>query len=292
VAERLGVELVDLNEFACCGFPIESLDQEAALLMAARNLGIAESKGLDMCTLCSACTSILTETNQRIQEDGAVRTRVNKKLAAIDKNYTGSTGVTHFSRVLFEDVGIERIEKETTHKLTSLKIAPHYGCHYLKPSSIYDRFDDPENPKTLHRLIAATGAQVVSYERNKDCCGGGVLAVDEDLALGIAREKLQHVKAAGADALCLICPFCAIMYDDNQRKIEAKFSETYGLPVIYYPQLLGLVRKVSGMRLVLLSRRTECPQNRRRRGSRVRRQGKVPQGRDLLSNLPPNLRPR
>ncbi|MFB0569024.1 MAG: CoB--CoM heterodisulfide reductase iron-sulfur subunit B family protein [Nitrososphaeria archaeon] len=258
VAERLGVELVDLNEFACCGFPIESLDQEAALLMAARNLGIAESKGLDMCTLCSACTSILTETNQRIQEDGAVRTRVNKKLAAIDKNYTGSTAVTHFSRVLFEDIGIERIEKETTHKLTSLKIAPHYGCHYLKPSNIYDRFDDPENPKTLHRLIAATDAQVVSYEREKDCCGGGVLAVDEDLALGIAREKLQHAKAAGADAICLICPFCAIMYDDNQRKIEAKFSETYGLPVIYYAQLLGLALGMSAQDLGLSRAKTEA----------------------------------
>lgn len=208
--------------------------------MAARNLAIAESNSLDICTLCSACTSVLTETNRRIQGDGAVRTRVNDRLAAVDKRYNGSTRVTHLARVLLEDIGIERIEKEATHKLASLKIAPHYGCHYLKPSDIYDRFDDPEDPKTLHRLIAATGAQVVDYDREKDCCGGGVLAVDENLALGIAREKLQHVKAAGADAICLICPFCSIMYDDNQRKIEGKFNEAYGVPVIYYPQLLGL----------------------------------------------------
>ncbi len=183
---------------------------------------------------------------------------VNEKLAAVNKRYNGSTRVTHFSRVLLEDVGIERIENEATHKLTSLSIAPHYGCHYLKPSDIYDRFDDPEDPKTLDQLIAATGAQVVGYEREKDCCGGGVLAVDEDLALGIAREKLQHVKAAGADAICLICPFCSIMYDDNQRKIEGKFNEAYGLPAIYYPQLLGLALGMEARGLGLSRVKTEA----------------------------------
>jgi heterodisulfide reductase subunit B len=30
------------------------------------------------------------------------------------------------------------------------------------------------------------------------------------------------------------------MYDDNQRSIETKFSTTYGLPILYLPQLLGL----------------------------------------------------
>jgi len=30
------------------------------------------------------------------------------------------------------------------------------------------------------------------------------------------------------------------MYEDNQRKIESKFGNTYELPVLYYPQLLGL----------------------------------------------------
>jgi heterodisulfide reductase subunit B len=30
------------------------------------------------------------------------------------------------------------------------------------------------------------------------------------------------------------------MYEDNQKKIESKFNATYNLPVLYYPQVLGL----------------------------------------------------
>jgi heterodisulfide reductase subunit A-like polyferredoxin len=38
VAEKLGIELVDVKDFACCGFPIKSVNHESALLLAARNL--------------------------------------------------------------------------------------------------------------------------------------------------------------------------------------------------------------------------------------------------------------
>jgi heterodisulfide reductase subunit B len=85
-----------------------------------------------------------------------------------------------------------------------------------------------------------TGAELVDYEDKKICCGGPILGIDEDDALKIARKKLDSVKKASADGLISICPFCSIMYEDNQRKIEARFETTYGLPVLYYPQLLGI----------------------------------------------------
>jgi heterodisulfide reductase subunit B len=66
------------------------------------------------------------------------------------------------------------------------------------------------------------------------------VGIDERLALSMAREKLIHAKEAQADAIVLMCPFCGIMYDANQRKIEGSFEEELGMPVLYYPQLLGL----------------------------------------------------
>jgi heterodisulfide reductase subunit B len=30
------------------------------------------------------------------------------------------------------------------------------------------------------------------------------------------------------------------MYDTNELRIEKLFNETYGIPVLHYPQLLGL----------------------------------------------------
>ena len=240
VCERLGVELVDVEGFSCCGFPARPLDWRAGLLMAARNLALAEAEGLDVMALCSACTEMLTEASYHLKEDAELRAWVNERLAEVGRAYEGTVRVRHFARVLYEEVGVERLREAVTVSLEGFGFAPHYGCHYLKPSYLYDGFDDPENPQSLDRLIEATGAHVVRYEDEGDCCGGGILAFDEETALRLAKRKLDHVVAAGADGLVLTCPFCAIMYEANQRRIEGLFETEYKLPVLYYPQLLGL----------------------------------------------------
>ena len=248
VAAALGIELVDLEDFGCCGFPLRPVNAEAARLAAARTLCIAEEHSLDVCTLCSACTSILTEVSKEL-EDPETRSEFNRTLGRIQREYRGNVKVRHLSRLLYEDVGVERIRDAVTRELSMLRIAPHYGCHYLKPSSIYDGFDDPEGPISLDRLIEATGAIPVDYEDEKQCCGGSILAVDEDTALAIAGRKLDHIQAAEADAMCLVCPFCAVMYDDNQRVIDARSETSHNLPVLYYPQLLGLALGIESKEL-------------------------------------------
>lgn len=238
VADAFGIKLVDLEDFMCCGFTIKSIDQRAALLMAARNLAIAEENKRDICTLCSACTSFLTEVNKELKEDKGFREEVNKDLASIGKKYNGTVEVKHFARILYDDVGIPKIQEGIINPLGGLKIAAHYGCHYLKPSEIYN-FEDPEAPFTLDRLIEATGATSVGYMNKNMCCGGGILGIDEDTALGMSKVKLDSIKD-NADAIVLVCPFCDIMYDMNQKRIESKFEVKYEIPVLFYPQLLGM----------------------------------------------------
>lgn len=235
VAEILGIELVDVEEFSCCGFPVKSTDAATTHLIAARNLAIASSLELDVCTLCSSCGSTLTEVNRQLAFDAQLR----KELKEIGREYRNGIDVKHFVRVLWEDIGIEEIRPKIRNRLTSLKLAAHYGCHYLKPKEIFE-FDEPEDPESLDELIKVTHATVTDYENKKTCCGGAILGIDEDDALQIAKKKLDSVKEIEADALVSICPFCSIMYEDNQRKIESKFESTYDVPVLYYPQLLGL----------------------------------------------------
>jgi heterodisulfide reductase subunit B len=241
VAEKLALHLSDIPDFSCCGYPIKSVNRYAYLLMAARNLALAEKKGLPLCTLCSACCGSLTEANHEIQEDEKLRKQINKDLFEwLGLHYDGAIQVTHFIRILDQGVGVIRISEQVRADLSSLRVAPHYGCHYTKPSTIYRKTEDPENPKSLDELIKATGAQSVQYEDKLQCCGGGVLAIDEKIALAMAHKKLDHVRTQQADAMILICPFCNVMYEGNQRKIEKTFQTEYKMPILYYPQLLGL----------------------------------------------------
>jgi heterodisulfide reductase subunit B len=240
-AERLEIEFVDLDGFACCGYPAKPLSWEAALLMAANNLALAEEQGLDVCTLCSACTGTLVAANKYLQEDEALRSRINDQLAGTTgRQYQGTISVRHYARILYEEVGPERLREMAVVDLSAFGFAAHYGCHYLKPAHIYNGFDDPENPHTLGDLIEATGARLVPYEEEDGCCGGGILAIDQETALAIAKTKLDHVHLTDADGMVLICPFCDIMYEINQRSIERQYGVDYRLPVLYYPQLLGL----------------------------------------------------
>jgi len=254
VAEKCGIEFVDEEEFFCCGFPVKNADWMACTLMAARNIAIAEKHGLDICSLCSACTGVMAETNEHLKHDDKLRAEVNKKLAEINPEYKveGKITVKHFARILSEEIGVEKIKELVEKPLDMLKVAPHYGCHYLKPSEVHN-WDNVEDPQTLDEIISATGAESTQYTDKKFCCGGALLAYDQDTALTVGNHKLEYVKEAGADAIALICPFCAVMYDDNQRTIEAKFEKEYKIPVLYLPQLVGLAMgldaKTVGMNL-------------------------------------------
>lgn len=240
VGEKLGLEFLDIPEFSCCGFPVKSVDRMTFMLMAAENLSLAEEANLDICTLCSACSSVLTEVDKQVKENGALRNRINEDLSVTNRKYHGKIHVKHFVRILHEDVGLAKIKEMVKRPLSEFNFTAHYGCHYLKPSEVYGKFDEPENPRTLDELIRVTGAQSIPYEDKNECCGGGVLGVEEATALKIAALKLSHIKASGADALVLICPFCNIMYEGNQKKIEKQSETEFNLPVLYYPQVLGL----------------------------------------------------
>jgi len=73
-----------------------------------------------------------------------------------------------------------------------------------------------------------------------ECCGAPSVGVSDKIALQLARDKLSHIKMVNAQALITVCPFCHIMYDTNELRIEKTFNEVYGIPILHYPQLLGL----------------------------------------------------
>jgi heterodisulfide reductase subunit B2 len=240
VAERLELELVDLEDFQCCGFPLKSISFIDSLVVAARNLALAEQAGLPVCTLCSACGGSLSEAHHLLEHKPELKARVNERLRVLGLEYKGSSEVKHFVRVLYEEVGLEKIAEKITRPLTGFSFAPHYGCHYIKPAEATGGLDPVEDPVTLTRLIEVTGASATVYPSLLQCCGGGVLGAKEDLANTLAGEKLWELNQLGTTGLVVICPFCNVMFEGQQKKIEKKLDQKLKVPVLYYPQLLGL----------------------------------------------------
>ena len=239
ILAKLGVELVEMPEFNCCGLPLDPVSHEMMLILAARNLALAEEKGLNIITLCPGCAGTLKKVNKMLKEDKALRDEINCHLKEAGLQFKGTVDAKHFMQVLMEDVGLDKIKKSIVKPLTMVKVAEHNGCHILRPKEFIG-FDDPEDPKMLKALIEATGATCLDYMDETECCGAPSVGVSDKVALQLARDKLNHVKQVNAEALVTICPFCHIMYDTNELRIEKMFNETYGIPILHYPQLLGL----------------------------------------------------
>ena len=250
VLTRLGVELVEMPEYNCCGFPIDPLDHYLALTLAARNLCIAEREKLNILTLCNGCFGTLNKANKTLKEDKEERERINKYLAEFGMEFKGTIEIKHLVHVLAEDVGFEKIKDSVKKPLSSLRVAQHTGCHLVRPKKLIEK-DDPENPTLLKELIKLTGAKPLDYMDEAECCGNPIIGVNESIPFQMAKEKLEHIRAVGAQALITVCPFCHMMYDLNQPRIERAFNEKFNIPVLHYPQLLGLAMGFTPEELLL-----------------------------------------
>jgi heterodisulfide reductase subunit B len=251
VLERLGVELVEMPEFNCCGLPLDSVEHDVMMVLAARNLCLAEQKGLDILTLCPGCAGTLRKVNKTLTENKKLREHINGILKENGLQFEGGKiRVYHLIQVLSEDVGFDKIKKAVKNPLNGLKVAEHNGCHILRPAK-YIGFDDPENPVILKKLIEATGAECLDYMYETDCCGAPIVGVNDNIPLHLAGDKLRNIKAVKAEALITVCPFCHMMFDINQPRIERLLSEQFGIPVLHYPQLLGLAMGLNSQQLAL-----------------------------------------
>ena len=245
IAPELGIELVEMEGANCCApFSIQSMDYASWLSLAARNLCIAEQMGLNVLTLCNDCYESLLATNTILKENRELRDGVNAVLADAGLEFKGKTDVKVFSDALYEDVGVERVKDTVKKPFSGLRVAVQPGCHLTKPKRMH--FGQRTGITALDELVQATGAVSVPYERKEACCGGPLRGINDEVALSVAKQKLDSMKAAGVDGIVTVCPFCYLEMDMGQIEIKRHSHQEYDLPVVSFAELLRLAM---GMKL-------------------------------------------
>ena len=240
VFPRLGIQLIDVEGFSCCGYPLKNVSVPAWFYLAARNLALAEKLGLDIFPLCNGCNLSFCEVRHYLERDPTLKERVNSLLSIEGLTYTGNAKSLHILQILREIIGIEKIQAAVKTPLAGIKLAAHYGCHALRPSKL-EMPDDPEDPQSLEELIEALGAVTEDYPERLDCCGQGLAMTTGKTALAISGLKLRAVQDHKFDGLVTICPFCTKMLDAKQNAIKASTGQKdLSMPVIYITQALGL----------------------------------------------------
>jgi len=238
VAERLGIELVEIPGWTCCGAShIQDIEPLAALATNARNIALAEQMGLPILTVCNTCTLMLRQAKQKL--DSKEKERVNAILAPTGIQYQGTSDITHLLWVLNREYSLSKVSSHVKRPLTGLKVAGYYGCHLLRPPDVMN-FEDHAAPQSLERLIQALGATPVDFDAKLKCCGFHAVYPAEADAMKMSGGCAMSAAQAGANCMVTPCPLCQMQLDMYQPEGRQAVSGNYELPVFHLAQLIGL----------------------------------------------------
>ncbi len=252
VAEKLGMELIELEAATCCGAgAVQERDEFLALTINARNIALAEELGLDLLTICNTCTVMLRETKFKLDNDPELKDAVNEVLREAGLEYKGTSEITHFLWEVIDGVGLDRIREMVVKPLSEFKIAPFYGCHIIRPPYLIG-YEDPDNPKSIEMLIEALGGKPTDHEARLACCGfHSFWSAEENITLKLTALDAEAAKEEKADFMVTPCPLCHTQLDAMQPEAESKIGVKIGMPVLHLPQMIGLALGISPKELGL-----------------------------------------
>lgn len=248
ICKDLGINTEVLDGFSCCPDPvgINSMDKDTWLALAGRNLCIAEGAGKPVMALCTGCAMTLKTADHDLKHSHHDKEKVNKVLSDVGKEYQGSLdNIKHIGQVLYDEIGVEALKQAVKKPLNGLKVALHYGCHFLRPSDVI-AFDDPFHPSKVDELVEACGAESVDYTEKLLCCGHGVSNESDEIAASMNRRKYKSLTEAGAHVMVVLCPSCYLRLEGGQRDVRKQFGEKFKIPVLYLTDLIALALGHSG----------------------------------------------
>ncbi|MFX1259034.1 MAG: CoB--CoM heterodisulfide reductase subunit B [Promethearchaeota archaeon] len=260
VFEELKAEIIDLPGASCCPAPgvFRAFHIPTWLVIAARNISIAEELGVNPLTGCNGCYGTLRDAWYDLEHNLEEKKHVNQLLAKIGRQYKGNLEPKHVVQALYLDMGLDYLKDRIKYKFTDLKVGVHYGCHIVKPSDKRPWNGEYEAPEFLDEIVEITGAKSIDYKDKFMCCGaGGALRTAvREVAADFTREKLTNMRDAGVDIIINCCPFCHLQLDLGQVEVNNYYKDIIGkpfkIPVIYITQLLGLAMGMDPNRLGLI----------------------------------------
>ncbi|MFZ5597834.1 MAG: CoB--CoM heterodisulfide reductase iron-sulfur subunit B family protein [Bacillota bacterium] len=240
VAGALGITLEDIPDWNCCGATVASgvIGDYPAQVLAARNLALAEPKGLDIVVPCSSCYMNLALANRKFQEDSRFRDMANEALGAVGLKYNGSLKVRQIIEVFINDVGLKEIKARVKRPLTGLRVAGYVGCQ--TPRVFPWEFDDPENPVFFDKIIEALGATPVRFPLKARCCGSSHNLTRTEIVTCAGYNIIKSALEDRAQLMITPCPMCQLNLDAFQGMARQHHNFDTVMPVLFFTQLMGI----------------------------------------------------
>ncbi len=251
VGKQLGLELVDVKNWNCCGaMEVKNIDPKLQTYLSSRVMSIAAKEmGFDtVMAPCNGCYHNLKKAEYDLANDPdsvAVVDRLSKK-AGHQTYEAGGVETIHALDWIKEAIGEDGLRARLKNSLKGVKIANYYGCMYTRPRHIFPEKDQgPESESTsqphfMDDLLAAAGAEIVDFPLKTACCGGAHTLSDSDTSTKLVLNLLRAAEACGAEVIATECPTCHSGLEMHQIRAEKRYGAKTTPVILYFTQLLGL----------------------------------------------------
>jgi len=218
IAKSLDLELVEPEGWVCCGSsPAHRVDPHLAVELPLKNMALLEQMGLDEVTLpCAMCFNRFRVAAHDIASDPALKAEMEAK---VGHRFADAVAVRSLLDVLINRVGLDKIAGQVKTPLTGLKVACYYGCLMTRLPKITGA-GQPEYPQDMDHLMSALGATPVDWGGKTSCCGASLSITRTDIVLDLSARILADARAAGADAVVVVCPLCHSNLDGRQHQMK------------------------------------------------------------------------
>lgn len=242
VLKILGVTVVmDPDQTCCAGYILTCSGYlpTAPLAVTARNLALVERKGLDTYVFCNGCFGYIRELSHVLCSHPHYLEMSNQLIGRWGYKYEGTTRIFHVQELyaLLKD----KIAANVVRPLTGLRVAAHYGCHYLAQQ--YGILDEGDLPTFHEELFEIMGATPVFYKERRMCCGYAVgrgFTHNEELVQPHLARKFASAREEGVELMTTVCPGCNVALDREQPNIIKRGLDGLNIPVIDLSQLVAL----------------------------------------------------
>jgi heterodisulfide reductase subunit B len=238
LCKTLGIVLIELPKASSDGANI--IKQSSPKLqhaLVARNLALAESKGLDVLTTCATSHGIMCDTIDEFREDIGFANHVNNIVARTSSiEYTGESKSRHLLHFLVEEIGLEKLRDAVINPIR-LNVAAYYGPNMQREGACGD--DDPFMPTYMEQLITAIGGTPVEYDLKCQSVGAPALLTINKPVMKMTASVLSDAKSNGADILVSACTISHSNLDSYQSKAGKVARKDTSMPILHLAELVA-----------------------------------------------------
>jgi heterodisulfide reductase subunit B len=226
VTSDLGITLVELDDWNCCGSSsAHSIDGELADRLAMRNLSLVPADR-PLLVACPSCHLRLVQAQLKLKSDDSARRRFKQwfgREANLDLR------ILHLFELL-DQVNWSALASGNHNRLHGLAVAPYYGCMLARPPAM-------RRMKNYHglmeRILSKLGARPVRWAYGSRCCGTFLSVVRPDVVTAMVHDIVVDAQRVHAHCIVTACAMC-------HMNLEIRSIPGETLPIFHFSEILAL----------------------------------------------------